>query len=39
MNKTEDRSETEMRTEDENTDLNETQQAEEENTEELEAMH
>uniref|UniRef100_A0A671QYC3 Cadherin-22 n=1 Tax=Sinocyclocheilus anshuiensis TaxID=1608454 RepID=A0A671QYC3_9TELE len=34
MNKTEDESETEMRT-----DLNETRRAEEENTEELEAMH
>ncbi len=39
MNKTEDESETEMRKEDEKTDLNETQRAEEENTEELEAMH
>uniref|UniRef100_A0A8C1V966 Cadherin 24, type 2a n=1 Tax=Cyprinus carpio TaxID=7962 RepID=A0A8C1V966_CYPCA len=38
MNKTEDESETEMRKEDETTDLNETQRAEEENTEELEAM-
>ncbi|XP_016146711.1 uncharacterized protein [Sinocyclocheilus grahami] len=37
MNKTEDESETEMRKKDEKTDLNETRQAEEENTEELEA--
>ncbi|XP_016423091.1 cadherin-11-like [Sinocyclocheilus rhinocerous] len=39
MNKTEDESETEMRKKDEKNDLNETRRAEEENTEELEAMH
>ncbi|XP_026092884.1 cadherin-11-like [Carassius auratus] len=39
MNKTENNSESEIRKKDEKTDLNETRRAEEENTEELEAIH